>query len=599
MRGYKAQKDRARPTSGAAAKNGGAAIDLTDPRFAPAAPDTTAHEGPTVVPESSFRRLRVVMALPGALMGLAMILTSAMTVGGRQVFSLFDDGLISMSFARTLADTGQLVWFPGAERVEGITNPLYTVVMALPHLMGLSDSHACLAISLFGLACAAATAYLAGGVAASLTGSRVAAAMTTLVVGCSFPLLFWSVMGLEVGALCLLAVALAALALGAHDRGFGLRQLAAMGAVMATGILVRQDFVVIAVVVAAACLLPPTSARSASRAVRAAMLGGAIGGALALVTGFRLSYYGEVVPNTYYLKMGDSSLLERLSRGIAVEWYAGAFLLVAAVALHRLVVSGGRRRAWGAGLLFAMAAAQTLYAMSTSGDFFVPDRFVVPVLVLSTIVIVSGAATVPGRIPAASATVAAGLICLAGVSVLPNGDGASPSLDTWMGFGTLLPGEDDTLNDADTLRRALAPTAVLGVTAAGAGTYWGHAPAIDLLGKMDSTIATSERRGPYGLTPGHDKWDYARSFGELKPDVAALDLLDPASGASTFWPPTPAERTSISRDYRRWCLPSGRGVMVRRGAEGLIDQTLLTFCPVTASPGAQTPDAAMSSSAAE
>src|SRR5262245_24335722 len=49
---------------------------------------------------------------------------------GERVFCLWDDAMISMQYARNLADGWGLVWNPGGERVFGITNPGVTLVMA-------------------------------------------------------------------------------------------------------------------------------------------------------------------------------------------------------------------------------------------------------------------------------------------------------------------------------------------------------------------------------------------------------------------------------------------------------------------------------------
>jgi hypothetical protein len=45
----------------------------------------------------------------------------------------------------------------------------------------------------------------------------------------------------------------------------------------------------------------------------------------------------------------------------------------------------------------------------------------------------------------------------------------------------------------------------------------GIAPMLDLLGKNDTLIATSAPHGAF--FPGHNKWDYNYSIGELQPDV--------------------------------------------------------------------------------
>ena len=67
------------------------------------------------------------------------------------------------------------------------------------------------------------------------------------------------------------------------------------------------------------------------------------------------------------------------------------------------------------------------------------------------------------------------------------------------------------------LRAATPPGTRIAVVAAGSTPYFAHRPAIDLLGKNDPVIA---RRAPHhSFHPGHDRFDYRYSLGELKPDV--------------------------------------------------------------------------------
>ena len=60
---------------------------------------------------------------------------SLFTVDGQTYAALFDDAMISMTYARSLANGDGLVWYPGAERIEGFSNPLWVGFMALLHLL--------------------------------------------------------------------------------------------------------------------------------------------------------------------------------------------------------------------------------------------------------------------------------------------------------------------------------------------------------------------------------------------------------------------------------------------------------------------------------
>jgi hypothetical protein len=68
------------------------------------------------------------------------------------------------------------------------------------------------------------------------------------------------------------------------------------------------------------------------------------------------------------------------------------------------------------------------------------------------------------------------------------------------------------------LRAATTVDATIATTAAGNIPYFARRRCIDLLGKSDPRVARSAPRTPR-FYPGHVKWDYAYSLGELQPDV--------------------------------------------------------------------------------
>ena len=55
---------------------------------------------------------------------------------------------------------------------------------------------------------------------------------------------------------------------------------------------------------------------------------------------------------------------------------------------------------------------------------------------------------------------------------------------------------------------------------------------VDLLGKNDRVVATGPHRGDF--VPGHTKWDYAHSIGDLRPDLVVQ-----------LWRPTLAEGAAL------------------------------------------------------
>jgi arabinofuranosyltransferase len=86
------------------------------------------------------------------LWGCAFIYRSSFVINGVRYFTLFDDEMISMRYARNFAHGFGLVYNPGGERVEGFTNPLWVLYMAVLHLLPVAPEKMSLLVQLTGLA---------------------------------------------------------------------------------------------------------------------------------------------------------------------------------------------------------------------------------------------------------------------------------------------------------------------------------------------------------------------------------------------------------------------------------------------------------------
>ncbi len=109
---------------------------------------------------SLFQKERVMLA--GAILVLLLLwipvvlFAQSATVGGIRYWWLGDDAMISMRYAHNLSSGHGLVWNPG-ERVEGYTNFLWTITMAVVHLLPVSLARTSLVLSLTNIVIAAAT----------------------------------------------------------------------------------------------------------------------------------------------------------------------------------------------------------------------------------------------------------------------------------------------------------------------------------------------------------------------------------------------------------------------------------------------------------
>ena len=129
---------------------------------------------------------------------------------------VMDDAFISFRYAKHLAAGQGLVWNPG-ERVEGYTNFLWTLLMALPHRLRLDPV---VFAQVAGVAFYALTLLLAWRLARRILGDEGWSLAAVLLLGTSASFLAFATGGLETMAqACLLAgLALLTLRLGEGGR---------------------------------------------------------------------------------------------------------------------------------------------------------------------------------------------------------------------------------------------------------------------------------------------------------------------------------------------------------------------------------------------
>ena len=244
------------------------------------------------------------------------IARSAFPADGRLGFTLFDDAMISMRYARNLAEGHGLVWNPG-EWVEGYTNPLWTLWMAVIHATGVSDEHASLVVMVSGALLLLATAAVAARIAARVFGSAEVAAATFALVAFNYALMFWTLRGMEVGLLALLTTLALALTLAVEARAEALRPLSApllwLCLTLALAETTRPDASVLHLIV---MLHVAWTMRGPARIVALSALAATIAVTLGAHLAFSAWYYGAPWPNTYYLKLEGVTLANRLRRGI-------------------------------------------------------------------------------------------------------------------------------------------------------------------------------------------------------------------------------------------------------------------------------------------
>lgn len=386
-----------------------------------------------------------------------------------------DDAYISMRYAENLAAGWGPVYNPG-ERVEGYTTFLWVFLLGLGNLLGLDTR---LLAKVLGATLAAGvivTTAFAHRVVVELP--KPATALAAAWLGTCTVFSAWAMPGMEVPlvAAMLLATSLAALK----------RSWAAMGVFAALALMTRPDSIVVVGVWLAYAAW--------HRGWRAA----AVFAIYLPYFAWRWWYYGWLLPNTFYAKVGATGA--QLERG---GEYLAAF--GSATWLLLLPLVGAYKRPW----LLAAFLLHGGFVLAVGGDVMPAFRFLAGVLPLGLLAAGVALARWPRFLP-----VAIGLgAVFNGWQYVSHADFEQRIRKGVVG----LRGEEVGV----WLREHVDPELVLATNTAGSVPYFSGLKTIDMLGLNDEHIAHVQVESMGRGRAGHEKADGRYVF-DRQPDIVQL-----------------------------------------------------------------------------
>jgi hypothetical protein len=428
-------------------------------------------------------------------------------------------------------------------------------------------------VSIVGAATLLASAVVARGLLREIGASRNVRLAGTILVLAAYPTVFWTLRGMEVGALALLLMAAVRLALVDRGRQQQVGRLLLLSTTAGAALLIRNDAVLVFLPIFGYIVLKQQRARPPLLALLPLIACAA--GQVA----FRYAYYGDLEPNTYVLKMTGVALGTRLAAGLVTVAdtlpVAGPAIVVLAVAASVARTSPRVREL--SRLALATLLVQWVYVVWIGGDAWLinySNRFIATVLPLLLVAAVAGAPACFELLRQSRAAAAwfvavtilvlfclgvrhphaflfgpqwlllAGWVVAIGAGILAQAPAARPVLHArhlttaavlalflassahgWVAWTV-----DGAPKSADDiafarlglmLRDRLPPDAVIAAGWVGAPAYYSRLTAVDLLGKTDPHVARAPARGVF--RPGHNKMDLAYSVGQLRPDVVVFD----------------------------------------------------------------------------
>jgi hypothetical protein len=512
--------------------------------------------------------------------GLLFIYHTSFLIGGDRFFTLFDDAMISMRYAENLANGYGLVWNPGGEGVEGYTNPVWVAFMALFHLLPLPESKMSLPIQLSALAFLLINLFCVRKIADFISnGDQLASLTAVFLTAFYYPLIFWSLRGMEVSVLVCMVNCSIWLALRSVQES---RPSSVLYLILGIATLVRPDMLVTAVSILIYVLSLDSRNRIANAVLGLTILLFFVG----LQTAFRLMYFHELLPNTYYLKMTGYPALLRMSRGLIV---ASKFLCtVFPLVLLAPFTYGLLRRNKLALLLLWIFATQMSYSIYVGGDAWelwgranryiviaVPALFILFGCTLADMRRLFADSSSSRRIPLGKTGAAISVaILVVGAQISFNAIPGTSELREWLLLDRPYMAEADqrSAETALMLRRITKPDATIAVVSSGVLPYFAHRTAIDMLGKNDKKIAREKMRRlsdnskvlyKYrAFYPGHLKWDYSYSIGRLKPDVVVH-----------IWGPQEEAAPYLDGQYVKARSPGGQ-IYLKKGSKKILWKNL-------------------------
>lgn len=477
------------------------------------------------------------------------IYRTSFSINGETYFTLIDDAMISMRYAKHLAQGYGFVWNIGEPPVQGFTNLGWTLYMAFLHLMPIAASRISLLVMITSVLLLLGITVISYKICKQLTpqsefGPMIAATITAFY----YPLVFWSLRGMEVGIIIFLVYWSVLLVI---KEPINPKKAVLIGFLMAFAVIVRFDAIPQIALIIGYAIYSHIIKRKESLVTISPIIVFAGLGLLGVLL-FQYLYFGSIFPNTYYLKVEGVSIIERMLIGlwVFVEYATRDFLALLLVIIAGLAVFSTLRRK-EVYLLLAMFAIQCAYSIYVGGDYAeplnrpevdaanrfitqgMPSIFILFGLTLDEFVhsLAISRPTLDQKSPYVKKTVRLGVIMGVAVLLLISGE-------PWFKWGIY----NAPLWQADIARAKAGvhikehteENLVLAAHAAGQIPYYAERATVDLYGKSDPVVA----KGPPATTfrPGHNKWDYEYSIMTLNPDLIVdgwddlIEFLDDKEG---------------------------------------------------------------------
>jgi hypothetical protein len=408
---------------------------------------------------------------------------------------MLDDAFISFRYAENFADGHGLVYNVG-ERVEGYTTFLWVFVLGLGHKLGFDTVQLS---RWLGMTLSVASFGLLGMSGRFLrTSDASVAAISILLLGSCATFTTWGMSGMEVPLVALLGLATALVYLrAASDRDA--RLMVGAGVLSALAAMTRPDAGLLFVTFFCDQLIDRWRSGGEGRGSSLWLRFG-LGFGVVYLPYFvwRYLYYGWLLPNTFYAKVGSTSAQVIRGADYFTRW-GGATLPIAAMAIAGvLAISIVIRRYGPIQSIPAYLGLHSLYVISVGGDSQPAFRFfgeIMPLLCLFAAMSLVTLVRSPAKLT---------MVTLVAVGFNLFQIAYRPEMLPFVRSDRVA--ERGKLA-GDWLRENIDPEWVISTNTAGSIPYHSRLRAIDSLGLNDAHIAHREMEKMGKGIAGHEKGD--------------------------------------------------------------------------------------------
>jgi arabinofuranosyltransferase len=435
-------------------------------------------------------------ATPGRWSVPAALLIAACVIGffvhAHSYDYVVDDAYISFRYARNLVE-GQGLVFNHGERVEGYTDFLWVVLIALGMKMGADPVRLAKALCFgFTVLSMVVIYYYCGRIFLRRRWERL---LPVAMIAVSPPLAVWALGGLETAMFTFLVTTAVLAHVDLMERG---KRPLISSALIGLASLTRPEGLIFAAVLLVDMVLKPRSRRN--------VLLWLVPLAVIYVPYFvwRYSYYGWLFPNSFYAKTGGG--FRQILRGLR---YARDFLVrPGGVVCLLAIVPAVRKHDRKTLLPLLICVVWACYVVAVGGDGLAMYRFAVPVLPICYLLSAEGLWLILRRIrvrtSAARTTMRLGVVAvclLAGLSLsLGSKERDFVLTDRMLVEGHWIP-------IGKWLSRYAQPNESIAVGVVGAIPYYSRLYTIDMLGITDLHIAHLRMPHMGEGVAGHEKHD--------------------------------------------------------------------------------------------